>query len=256
MIGSNPRRRGRVDPKAVAKSLRRDPDPVECKERTPRGEGRRRGRALEARVQPAQRPTPKVPFVQVTHQDRGKRGLLVQMVQQFPHLAASFVGPQSQVRRHDPQGPMRNFDENVQSTAWFMGPDREIDPLHGAHRKAGQKCVTVLAVLAQHGHSADGFGIQHGSELVKEMASGHTGLNLLERYHVRVDLLEHGGNALGCELTIPANGAVHVVSGENESGIIANCVDRRAPRLRYLLSWMVAHVQRIGRRAVGGKCRA
>ncbi|XQU70724.1 hypothetical protein OJJOAM_003513 [Cupriavidus sp. H18C1] len=79
------------------------PQPIERQHRHPRREGGHVRRPVEVRMQPAQRPAPQEPFVDVAQQHGGHAGLFGQRRQQPAHLHAALARPQPQMGGDHPQ---------------------------------------------------------------------------------------------------------------------------------------------------------
>lgn len=172
-----------------------------------------RGR-IENSPQPAQRPAPQEPLVQVARQHRGNRGRQVEVRKQVPDLMPAFGGAQSEVGGDHAQLRSVTIKQHVQGSARFAIRHAEVEAVNMERRRAREQCIAVFAPGVHQRRSRDGLEMGLRCQVCQRVESAVARLHFLQRDYVGVDLRQHTPDARRIEKPVTAHGAMNVISGE------------------------------------------
>ncbi len=98
-------------------------------------------------VQPAQRPTPEEPFVEIASQDKRRDVDIAHMLEKFFDLQAPVTGAQAKMRGDDAQRLALARKHHVERAARFAPGHTEVKTLDGGDVVPRQGAVAEIAMV-------------------------------------------------------------------------------------------------------------
>jgi hypothetical protein len=215
VIGCYTRSRAVVCRDSCQGAARMHPYPVQREQRKPGRVGARLRSGCEVPAQPAQRPPPEQPFIEVAEQHGKHRWCGFIQGKQAAHLQSSLAGAQAKMSRYDLHALPVPVEHGIQGTTGFALRQAQVDPVKRQDGKSCQQGVAVIPGFTQQCGTGDCRHACYCCQVVQQVdAVNLVMLDFLQRKHVRIQLPHDAGSPVRVEAAIGTDTGVNIVCGE------------------------------------------
>jgi len=194
-----------------------DPDAIQRQERISRRKCRRRWRPAEVSPQPAQRPSPKEPFVEIAHEHDGQ-WRAGELGEKALHLRPALTRAQPEMRRQNAHRTSFRFKNCIDCSPTFPPWHAEIQTGDLLNRKPCEQRVAVMSIRSKQRRPGDRGVAQPLRKLFEHMQRNFgSPLQFLHGNNVGVELAKHSLRAARIATPVAPDAAMNIVGGHHHA---------------------------------------